>query len=80
MLKNRKIKRNWNDEDSKIIIWTVSKYIQSRGIQQIRLLVYILINFQNQQDWRNIASYIPGATDDSCMYKILSLKKIKLSE
>lgn len=32
MLKNRKIKRNWNDEDSKIIIWTVSKYIESQGI------------------------------------------------
>lgn len=41
---------------------------------------YKFISFQNQCDWKNIASYIPGATEDSCMFKILSLKKVRLSE
>lgn len=32
MLKNKKIKKNWSEEDVKILIWIVSKYADKMGI------------------------------------------------
>lgn len=35
---------------------------------------------QTMQHWRNIARLIPGSSEDSCMFKILGLKKINLAD
>ena len=35
MLKTKKLKRNWGEEDLKILIWIVSKYCDYKGIQDI---------------------------------------------
>jgi hypothetical protein len=32
MLKTKKLKRNWGEEDLKILIWVVSKYTDLKGI------------------------------------------------
>ena len=32
MIKNKRIKKNWSEEDVKILIWVVSKYCDSRDI------------------------------------------------
>jgi len=51
-----------------------------------RITIYIQLNKQYfnklTQDlsvWKNISKLIPGSTPDSCMFKILSLKKTKLA-
>lgn len=33
MLKNKKIKKNWSEEDIKILVWVVSKYCDKQGVQ-----------------------------------------------
>ena len=35
MVKNKKLKKNWSEEDVKILIWTVSKYSDFKGIHSI---------------------------------------------
>jgi hypothetical protein len=30
MAKNKRIKKNWSDEDVQILIWVISKYCDSR--------------------------------------------------
>ncbi len=35
MLKTKKLKRNWGEEDLKILIWIVSKYCEYKSIQDI---------------------------------------------
>jgi hypothetical protein len=33
MLKNKRIKKNWSDEDVKILIWIISKYSDLHGLR-----------------------------------------------
>ena len=35
MIKNKRIKKNWSEEDVKILIWVVSKYSDFRNIDYI---------------------------------------------
>jgi hypothetical protein len=35
MAKNKRIKKNWSDEDVQILIWTVAKYSDSRGLTDV---------------------------------------------
>lgn len=35
MIKNKRIKKNWSEEDVKILIWVVSKYSDFRNIDNI---------------------------------------------
>lgn len=35
MVKTKRIKRNWGEEDLKILIWIVSKYCDYKGILDI---------------------------------------------
>ena len=72
MLKNRQVKKNWSEEDVKILVWTVSKHADSHCLVDLEhdLLV---------EDWQTIAQTIPGVTAASCMFKWLSIKKVNLS-
>ncbi len=36
-------------------------------------------DIKDQEDWNMIASFIPGVTADSCMFKWLSLRKTNLA-
>lgn len=36
MIKNKRIKKNWSEEDIKILVWVISKYYQYHGISNIR--------------------------------------------
>lgn len=35
MIKNKRIKKNWSEEDVKILIWVVSKYCDFKNIDSI---------------------------------------------
>ena len=72
MIKNKRIKKNWSEEDVQILIWVVSKYADKKGLEDIQKDLY-------SEDWEAIASLIPGVTGESCMFKWLSLKKINLA-
>ena len=72
MFKNKKIKKNWSEEDLKILVWIVSKYAEKHNIANIeKEFTY--------HDWSIVASLIPGVSLSNCMYKWLSLKKVNLS-
>ena len=72
MFKNKKIKKNWSEEDLKILVWIVSKYAEKHDIANIeKEFTY--------HDWSIVASLIPGVSLSNCMYKWLSLKKVNLS-
>ena len=36
MIKNKRIKKNWSEEDLKILIWVISKYCHYYGISNVR--------------------------------------------
>lgn len=72
MMKNRKIKKNWSEEDLKILVWVISKYAD----------LHCLVDLEKdlaQEDWDYIAQLIPGVTAHNCMFKWLSVKKTNLS-
>ena len=73
MIKNKRIKKNWSEEDLKILIWIISKYLDFNGITNIE-------NGLNENDWEFIANLIPGVTAKGCMFKWLSLKKNNLAD
>lgn len=73
MIKNKRVKKNWSEEDLKILVWVVSKYCQYHGISAVK-------ESMTEADWNNIANLIPGVTGKSCMFKWLSLKKNNLAD
>lgn len=36
MIKNKRVKKNWSEEDLKILVWVVSKYCQYHGISAVK--------------------------------------------
>ncbi len=79
MLKNKRIKKNWSEEDVQILIWVISKYADKKKFQDIEKEIVQHSFIQDSEDWEMIASLIPGVTGESCMFKWLSLKKINLA-
>jgi hypothetical protein len=43
MLRNHKIKRNWNNEDITLLVWLVCKQIEHRGFTHFSELVPSLL-------------------------------------
>jgi hypothetical protein len=39
MLKNKRLKRNWSQEDLKLLLWAISKYCQHHRIPACSTLV-----------------------------------------
>lgn len=72
MLKNKRVKKNWSEEDIKILVWVVSKYADFHSYTNLE-------KDMSGEDWQRIAQLIPGVSKHSCMFKWLSLKKINLS-
>lgn len=35
MLKNKKVKKNWSEEDVKVLVWVVSKYADSHRLEVV---------------------------------------------
>jgi len=40
MLRNRKVKRNWNTEDITLLVWLVSKCLELRTISHFSEMVF----------------------------------------
>jgi hypothetical protein len=72
MVKNKKLKKNWSEEDVKILVWVISKYCDKQGIQNADKEL-------NVEEWEQIARLIPGVSGSSCMFKWLSIRKTNLS-
>ena len=72
MVKNKRLKKNWSEEDIRILVWIVSKYCDQQGISNIEKEL-------GEDDWERIAKLIPGVTGTNCMFKWLSIRKTNLS-
>lgn len=79
MIKNKRIKKNWSEEDVKILIWLISKYADINAYQDVERDIVLFWLFQVNEDWEFISTLIPGVTPESCMFKWLSLKKVNLA-
>lgn len=53
-------KRNWNDEETKLLNWAIHTYCVKRGNKAK--------NFSST-DWQNVAKLVPGRNDAQCQYK-----------
>lgn len=79
MRKTRRIKKNWGEDDLKILIWIISKYCTIKYIQDPEKEMVLHHLTQDNNDWTFISSLIPGVNPESCMFKWLSLKKVTLA-
>lgn len=43
MLRNKKTKKNWNENDIDILVWVLNKYTSNYTKKSIQLMVYLLI-------------------------------------
>jgi hypothetical protein len=60
MLRNRKIKRNWNNEDITLLVWLVCKLIQRLGLSHHSLLVpFLLFSKKNIGSLSQLSSQAP---------------------
>lgn len=46
MIKTKKLKRNWGEEDLKILVWVVSKYCDLKNIDDVEKDIVIFILFR----------------------------------
>eukprot|EP00347_Sterkiella_histriomuscorum_P005821 403355142 len=53
-------KRNWNDDETKLLNWAISTYSEKRGINGEGFTA---------ADWQNVAKLVPGRNDAQCQYK-----------
>ena len=60
MVKNKRIKKNWSEEDVKILTWIVSKYADFKSINYVERDLVINFITKTVDDWKFIASLIPG--------------------
>ena len=60
MVKNKRIKKNWSEEDVKILTWIVSKYSDFKSINYVERDLVINFITKTVDDWKFIASLIPG--------------------
>jgi hypothetical protein len=51
MIKNKRIKKNWSEEDVKILIWVVSKYCDFKDIDYIEKELVQFTLIQDISDW-----------------------------
>ena len=62
-LQNKKsyyAKKNWTDEESKLLLWAIDKYCRGKNLIPRKL---------GKNDWIQIAGFIPGRNDSQCQYK-----------
>lgn len=50
-------KRNWNDDETKLLNWAIATYSEKRGIRGDAF---------TSIDWQNIAKLVPGRNDAQC--------------
>lgn len=53
-------KRNWNDEETKLLNWAIATYSGKRGIKGESFTA---------SDWGHVAKLVPGRNDAQCQYK-----------
>ena len=53
MAKNKRIKKNWSEDDIKILVWILSKYSELHSISNLEKDLTF-------EDWERISQLIPG--------------------
>lgn len=53
-------KRNWSEEETKLLNWAIQTYCQKRGIRAESFA---------PADWQKVAKLVPGRNDSQCQYK-----------
>ena len=61
-------KRNWSSDEVKLLDFTIDRFCQSAKKS---------INLLTTNDWKQIASFIPGRSDNQCAYKWRNRNKRK---
>lgn len=51
MIKNKRIKQNWSEQDVNILMWVVSKYADFNNLNNIETDLVILYIIQNLFHW-----------------------------
>ena len=59
-------KKNWTDDEAKLLQWAILKYCKGKGITPQKL---------DKNNWIEIAHFIPGRNDSQCQYKFNQDKK-----
>ena len=54
------IKKNWSEEETRLLKWAVITYTKQKNITYLSLTM---------NDWQNIARLVPGRNDNQCHYK-----------
>ena len=49
MIKNKRIKKNWSEEDVQILIWVISKYADKKGFEDIEKDMVFLLLYSTQK-------------------------------
>lgn len=44
MMRNKKTKKNWNEQDVDILVWVLNKYTTTHAKKSVHLLVFFLNN------------------------------------
>ncbi|CAD8171291.1 unnamed protein product [Paramecium octaurelia] len=67
----KKLKKNWSDEDKRILIWIIGKYMSyyKRDFKQI-----------SEEDWQNISSMMLRRDSFQCKQKWLQMLKLPLQQ
>ncbi|CAD8163012.1 unnamed protein product [Paramecium octaurelia] len=68
---NTKLKKNWSDEDKRVLIWIIGKYMayHKRDFKQIC-----------EEDWQNISSMMLRRDSFQCKQKWLQMLKLPLQQ
>ena len=64
MRKTRRIKKNWGEDDLKILIWILSKYCTLKKIQDPEKEMVFHRLIQDNHDWDFVSSLIPGVSPE----------------
>lgn len=69
--KSYQAKKNWTEEESKLLLWAINRYCRGKKAQPQKL---------SKDDWIQIAGFIPGRNDSQCQYKYNQDKKSSIQK
>ena len=49
MLKNKKVKKNWSNEDLKVLVWIVGKYCEKKRIKDLHNGIVLLLIYRRRK-------------------------------
>ena len=77
MIKNKRIKKNWSEEDVQILIWVISKYADKKGFEDIEKDLVFLFLFSMLRIGKLLPpSFLALPASLACLSGLVSRKSI----